>query len=491
MVISLKGRSIGNNALLNILKNSLNILFPLITFPYISRVLGPEGIGEVDYILSITAYFTLISTFGIPIYGVRELARIRDDKKMLNKVSNELFIISLITTVITYLLFIALVLTVPQFEGKTLFFLVAGFLILFNTLGIEWLYEAMEDYLIITIRSILIKFVSLVLIFTLVRTSEDNLTYLSIIVFATVGANIFNLLLAKKYVRFRLSWSDLSLARHIKPLGIIFISTVVSSIYMGMDVIILGTLTSDFELVGYYSASVKINRIAITILASVSIVIVPRVSYYVKHGEKEKYESLLQRVLDINLQFALPLAAFLIIFSNEIIYVISGPEYGPAAITMRIITPMILTAAVTNILYNHVLIPQKKEKVILLASLVGGVLCIGLNLLLVPLYQQNGTAIATLVTELAVMLVELAFVFAFFRKFLFSVSQKNSLFSTFLLIILLLTLKWLISSPFILIGVSLISSVLLYFGVLLLLKDHNIHYFIERFESILKRWKSK
>src|SRR5690606_5525606 len=239
---------------------------------------------------------------------------------------------------------------------------------------------------------------SLVLIFTLVQSGEDNLVYLSIIVFATVGANIFNLLLSRKYVNFRFPRKGLSLSRHFKPLSIIFFSTIVASIYMGMDVIILGALTSDFQLVGYYSASIKINRIAITILASVSIVIVPRVSYYLKHGEKELYESLLQRVLDINLQFALPLAAFLIIFSNEIIFLISGPAYGPAAFTMRLITPMILTAAVTNILYSHVLIPQNKEKVILLAAVVGGLLCIGLNLLLVPLYGQNGTAIATLVT---------------------------------------------------------------------------------------------
>lgn len=477
-----KGKSIGNNALLNIFKNSLNILFPLITFPYISRVLGPVGVGEVDYILSITAYFTLISTFGIPIYGIRELAKVRDDKKMLNRVSSELFIISLITTCITYLLYISLILSVPQFEGQTLFFLVAGFLILFNTLGIEWLYEAMEDYLVITIRSILIKLVSLILIFSFVHSSEDNLIYLAIIVFATVGANIFNLLQSKKYVRFYLFQKDLDLKRHFKPLMIFFVSTLVSSIYMGMDVIILGTLTNEFELVGFYSAAIKVNRIAITIIASVSIVIVPRVAYYIKNNENGKYEELLQRVIDINIQFALPLAAYLIIFSNEIIYLISGPAYGPAALTMRIITPMILTAAVTNVLYSHVLIPRHKEKVILVASLSGGIICILLNILLVPLYQQNGTAAATLITELAIMLIEMAFIFSFIKKFLYSKSQKNSLFATGILIIPLLSLQWLISSGVVLIGVSLLVSGISYFGLLLLLKDANIHYFIGRFK---------
>ncbi len=475
-------KSLANNAILNILKNSLNILFPLISFPYISRILGPDNVGEVNYVLSITAYFTLISTFGIPIYGTRELAKVRDDKDKFEKVTNELFIISLISTIITYIIYLVIIVCVPQFNEFRLFFLVAGFLIIFNSIGIEWLYQAVEDFFLITLRSVIIKILSLILLFSFVRTGDDKLIYLCIIVFATVGSNVFNLIYSKNYTKLNIfNLKKLNIVKHIKPLLILLGSSIVANIYLGMDVFILGTITKDFKLVGLYYAAISINRIAITILTSVSLVIIPRVSYYIKSGETKKYKELLQRVFDINIQFSLPIVLFLIICAKEIVFIISGPEYNGAILTMQLITPMILTAAITNILYNQVLIPQNKENIIFLASILGALTCIILNFLLVPLYNQNGTAIATLITEIVVMGVELILVFNIVKGYFFSRSQRNSLISSIGMMIILLFIKYTINNSVMVISTSLVFGFITYFGGLILLKDHNIKYFINRF----------
>lgn len=474
-------KSITSNAILNILRNGINIIFPLLSFPYISRVLGPESIGEVNYVLSITAYFTLLSTFGIPIYGTRELSKVKDDKQKLERVANELFIISLISTIITYILYVTLIFTIPQFGEFKLFFLIAGFLILFNTIGLEWLFQAMEDYLLITLRSIMVKVISLILLFLLVHSGNDNIFYLSITVFATVGANIFNLIYSSKYIKLNIFRGDLHIARHLKPLVILLLSSLVGSIYLGMDVFILGTLTKDYNSVGLYYAAIKINRILITVLASVSSVIVPRMSYYIETGEQVKYRQMLQRVFDINILFAFPIVIYLIIYAKEIMYLISGPSYEQAIITMQLITPMILIAAITNILYNQILIPYNKEKVILWASLVGGVACIVLNLVLVPIWLHNGTAIATVITEALVMIVELIAVYSIVKKHLFSKSQLNILLASFVLTIILLLLKLTLENMFIIILSSVLIGGPVYLGMLYLLKDYNVDYLINKF----------
>ncbi|MBX0313307.1 flippase [Planococcus glaciei] len=479
-------KSLTKNALLNIAGNGLNILFPLISFPYIARVLGPESIGEVNYILSVMTYFTLFSSFGIPIYATRELAKLKNNKQSFENLANEMFLISLLTSLVTYAIFIGLLLAIPQFKENALFFLAASFLIIFNTIGLEWLYQALEEFSFITYRSMIIKSISLVLLFVFVQSEDDKMLYLVITVFGIVGSHIFNLIYSKRFITIRISRMVFkNISKHLKPLLVLFFSSLVASIYLGMDILLLGSITNDYTAVGYYYAAIKINRIAITILASVSLVVIPRMSFLVQSGDQLKYKELLQKMFDINILFALPLVCYLLMFSEEIILILSGPLYTNAIITMQLITPIILTAAVTNVLYNQVLIPNNKENVIIIASLAGVVTCFLFNYLLVPHYAQNGTAVATLLTEIVVMAVELGFVYPLVKEHLFSASQKNSFIAVILMALSLLLVKYYVDHLIFTVILSVLFSFISYFGALLLLKDKNLYYFLNKFKYSL------
>jgi O-antigen/teichoic acid export membrane protein len=438
-------KSLAVNALWNILRNSLNILFPLLTFPYISRVMGPENLGIANYVLSVVSYFTLFSTFGIPLYGTRELSKVKNDKERFNKLSNELFIISLVSSAIVFTLYIFLVFSIPQFSENKLLFIIAGFIIIFNAIGFEWLYQSLEEFSYITKRTIIVKLATLIFLFAFVRTEEDLIVYLILNVFSTVCPNIINLLYSKRYIKVNFFRRDYSFRKHLKPLLVFLSTSLVSSLYMSLDVVILGTITNNYESVGLYYTAVKINRLAITIFAAVSLVVIPRSSMLIENKSTFEYQKLIQRLFNLNLLFALPLVSFLIIFSADIIFILSGPLYKDAIPTMQLLTPIILIAAFTNLMYNQVLIPNNMERAVLITSIFAASSSIFLNLILTPILEYNGTAIATLVTELIVLSFYLKFGFTKVKEHFFSKNQLKIFYSvivmTFILIVVDLTLE--------------------------------------------------
>ena len=192
-------KSLKTNAFLNTLKTVLTLFFPLITFPYSSRVLGPENIGKVNFAQSVVSYFAIIASLGISTYATREAAKVRDDREKLSQISSEIFIINLISTVIAYVLLVASLIFVRKFDDYRLLIIICSTLIVFTTVGMGWLYQAVEDYLYITVRSLAFQIISVILLFTLVKSKDDYLWYASINIISNVGANILNFIHARKY----------------------------------------------------------------------------------------------------------------------------------------------------------------------------------------------------------------------------------------------------------------------------------------------------
>ena len=399
----MKKKSLGLNALLNGIRTVLNTLFPLITFPYISRVLSVENVGKYNFALSVIQYFLLIAALGISTYAVREGTKFRDDKKKFSIFANEIFTINIISTIIAYILLVFTVAAVPKFKDYAVIIAVFSIEILFTTIGTEWIYSIYEEYAYITIRSIIFKVISIILLFLLVKKPDDYIVYAGITVFANAGSNILNFIHAKKYCSLKFD-IGLALKRHLKPIMIIFASTVATTIYINSDTTMLGFMGTDFE-VGIYSVSSKIYRIVKQMLAAILIVTIPRLSLLMGQKRIEEYKNILTQIFNVLVMLVFPSVTGLILLSKEVVLLISGKEYIKATGSLKLLS-IALIFCIFGWIYNQcVLIPARKEKIVLIATLVSALANIAINFVCIPFWRENAVAFSTIVAEAIMMLV--------------------------------------------------------------------------------------
>ena len=245
-----KQKSLKLNFIMNALLTMSSFIFPLITFPYVSRVLGPTGTGQVNFATSLITYFSMFAQLGIPTYGIKVCAQVRDDHEKLTRTTQELLIINLVMTVVSYIAFIIALFTVPKLASDKILYVITSSTILLTTIGMEWLYKALEQYTYITIRSIIFKFIGLVAMFMLVRTKNDYVMYAGITVFAASASFVLNLLNAHKYIGLK-PVGHYNFKRHFKPVAIFFAMSCATTIYTNLDSVMLGFMATNAD-VGYY-----------------------------------------------------------------------------------------------------------------------------------------------------------------------------------------------------------------------------------------------
>lgn len=409
-----KIHSIRYNFIMNFIITASQFIFPLITFPYVSRVLQATGNGRVSFALSIANYFTMVASLGIPTYGVRACARVRDDKEKLSKTVQEIFLINIIVTVlvtITYLLSIAVL---PQFQEDRILFYINGLNIVLNMFGMDWLFQALEQYDYITFRSLAFKLISLILMFALVHQQSDYIIYGAITVFAAVGSNILNFTRVHKLVVFK--WTgNYNLRQHMKPILILFAQSLAVSIYTNLDTVMLGFMKTNQD-VGYYNAAVKIKTILLSLVTSLGSVLLPRMSYYVKQNLKVKFKQTMLKALNFTLLMSIPLSLYFILYANESIRFLAGNGYTGAVLAMQIIIIAIIPIGITGVLGIQVLTALEKEKYVLCSVVSGAVINFVLNLIFIPIYGAAGTALATTIAEFIVLLVQVALTFKLLKE---------------------------------------------------------------------------
>ena len=398
----MKEKSIKINAIINAIKVAMSIIFPIITFPYASRVLGADNIGKVQFASSIIVYLSLIAALGIDTYATREGSIIRNDKQKLQKFANQIFTINIITTAITYLIMAVLLILPTKLVDYRLLIIIQSMGILFTTVGVDWIYNIHEDYAYITKKSILTQIISMVLLFLFVKKSEDYYIYALISVIATGSVNIVNFIHARKYCKLRLV-RNVEWHKHFKSMIVMFSNALAVNIYVNSDVILLGMMSNDFT-VGLYAVSVKVYSIIKKMLNAVTSVTLPRMSLYANE-DKEKYEYLLEKLLKTILTLIIPAILGIIILSKQIVLLIAGREYIEATTSLVILSIALGFATIGNIFINGILIPNKQEKHAFKATLIAAILNIGLNFIAIPLWGQNGAAITTVIAELAVCIV--------------------------------------------------------------------------------------
>ena len=471
--------SLKKNIIFNGIRVLMQIIFPLISFPYASRVLLADGIGKVNFTTSVIAYFVLFASLGISTYGVRNGSQLRDDHDKFSIFVQELFSFNLITTIVTYAVFLAVAYFSDGLLSYRILLFIGSLNIIATPLGMEWLYGAEEDYSYITKRSIAFQFISLILLFVFVKSPADVNKYAFITVFSSVGSNVLNLLHSRRYVSWKFyGFKRYNLKRHIKPVMIIFGLNVACNIYMNMDKTMLGLLKNDRE-VGLYTAAYKINTILLSFVNSIGAVLLPRMSYHLSKGEKETYKKLLEKSFNYILLIAIPAVCGLIFLAEPIILLLSGESYLEAVPAMQVLSIIILISGMGTTLSTQYFVAQGKEKVCLISSCCAAVTNFFINLAFIPKWGSLGAAIATVACEIVALCVLLCFMKKETKLTPFFHKLASYLLATFCMIPFLIIINHMVSLHVLKIGLAVIIGVGVYFVILLLLKNEYLMGFLE------------
>lgn len=395
-------KSVKANYLFNLINSASQLLFPLITFPYASRIMMADGIGQVNFFQSIISYISLFTCLGIPMYAIREVAKVRDNPEKMTRITVEILLLHAFLTLLGYMAVAVICLTVTKVQTDIPLFLLLSATIFFTAIGCEWFYQGIEDFKYVAIRGLLVKLLSVVLLFLFVKTKEDILWYSAYTVLGVLGGNIFNFIRLRKYLhRDVIDFRALHPLRHLKPALHVFALNVVISIYLQLNNVLLGFM-KDAEAVGYFTAATKIMMITMSISSSLGAVIMPRTSNLIAEGRMDEFRILIQKSYDFVLALAMPLTVGLIFTSPSIILLLSGEGFAPAVLTSQIVASNILMVGLSGVMGIQVLYPLGKINIVILCTLIGAAVNVFFNVLLIPRYGHNGTAVAYMLAEVAV-----------------------------------------------------------------------------------------
>lgn len=485
-----KEKSLTVNFIMNIILSMSAFIFPLITFPYVSRVLLPIGTGKVSFANSIIAYFALFAQLGIPTYGIRACAIVRDDKEKLTKTVQELLIINTIISVLVYIVFIIALFTVPKMRSDSTLFLITSTTIFFNVIGVEWLYKALEQYSYITIRSIIFKFIGLILMFILVKNSSDYVWYGFITIFAVSASNIFNFINLHKYVSLK-PVGNYNFKVHLKAVTIFFAMSCATTIYTNLDSVMIGFIKGATEN-GYYNAAVRIKSILVSIVTSLGAVLLPRASYYLENNYIDEFKKISKKAINFVILISIPMMIYFIMFAKESILFLAGDSYAKSIAPMQIIMPTLLFIGLTNIMGIQMLVPLGKEKYVLYSEIAGALIDLVLNALLIPCYGAAGAAVGTLVAEVVVWIVQFKYlkndIIPIFKTIRYPLILLAAVISA-AVAGLTKILDW---HPFFILVVSAILYFGIYFWVLIIGKESLILELKDRFfGKVIEKWKKR
>ncbi len=485
----LKVHSVKYNFIMNFILTASGFIFPLITFPYVSVVLGATSNGIVSFVASYSAYFLMVAQLGVPTYGVRACARVRDDKEKLSKTAQEIFIINIIMSILVLAAYILSIFLIPELAENRTLLLIYSSTIIMNSFGMEWLYRAIEQYDYITIRSLIFKLISIGLMFAFVHSPSDYIMYAITILIAQIGSYVINFARARKFITFK-PFKHYNLKRHIKPLLLLFSQSAAISIYTNLDTIMLGFM-STYEEVGFYNASLRLQNIISSFVASLGTVLLPRMSYYVKNKESNKFLALMGKAINYSAFISIPLAIYISVMASDIITFIAGNGYLGAAGSMVYLSLSVVAIGLTNIIGMQVLTPLNKDKFVLISVMVGAVVDFVLNFFWIPAYGATGAALSTLVCEFAVLAVQVFFAI----KLLKQVKKSIHLYKYIILGIvagvpIYFIQYWGIPFSIFRLVIAGIIYAAVYLGILILIKDPLVHELFGFIKGKLKKKKA-
>ena len=396
----MKIRTLKFNFLMNMLLTVSNFLFPLLTFPYVSRVLTPIGTGKVAFASSLVSYFSIVAAFGIADYGVRAVAQVRDNKEKLSKVIHELFLINLFLMLVVLFLYFLCIYFVPSLRDEKALFFITSLNIVFTILGVEWVYKGTEQYFYIAIRSLFFKFIAFFLIFYYVRDYSDYTIYAFIIIFATVGSGLVNLYNLRNVVIIKV-FKNYDFYKHIKAMAIFFVISIAVAVYVNSSVL-LGFFYGA-ENVGYYNAAYRIKDVMQSIITSLGAVLLPRLSYFIKNNMHDEFNSVLIKSMNFIFIISLPMVMFCILYAEPSVLLFAGNGYYEAILPLKILSIIILIASISNLTGIQMLIPLNKDKELCYSVIYGAISSFIFSPILVYYYGVLGAVVSVLISQVIVM----------------------------------------------------------------------------------------
>ncbi len=399
--------SIKKNFLYSSILTSAGYIFPLITYPYVSRVLGVSNIGICNFVDSVINYFLLFAMMGIRTIGIREIARCQGNKEEMSRTFFSVFLLNLLFVIIFGGLLLISIQIVPQFAEHKQLMYIGVMKLLATFLMVEWLFKGVEDFKYITKRSLIIRCFYVISVFIFVRKPDDYPVYFFLLISTEAINALINCIYAKKYIYFTVR--NLHPFAYFKSSLILGCYGLLTTMYTTFNVVYLGFVSTPTQ-VGYYTTATKLHHIILAFFTAFTGVMMPRMSHYLSEGNCKEFGKKIHDSLAILIYTSFPIMVIGIFFAPEIIRIISGSGYEGAIPSLVIVMPLIFIIGAEQILVMQTLMPLKKDRAILINSLAGALVGIGLNFLLVSHWGSSGSAIVWLCSELSVMTSAIIFV---------------------------------------------------------------------------------
>lgn len=476
-------KSLVKNYIYNLGYQILTLVLPLITTPYISRVLGAENIGIYSYTYSILSYFLLFGALGVALYGQREIAYVGEDNVKRKKVFWEIqtcrFLAAFIASVVYFIFFMR--------EGNYSVYYKIWFLELVAIgFDISWFFQGIEEFKKTVTRNVLVRLVSVTLIFILVKVPEDLIKYITIYAVADLVGNLSLWLYLPKYFK-GVKIKNINAFSHLSGIILLFIPQIASQIYNLLDKTMLGNMVLDKAEVGYYEQAQKVIRVLVTIVTSLGIVMIPRMASTFASGDREKVFDYMKKSFKFVFFLAFPIMFGIISISKSFVPVFFGEGYDKVVTLINVMAPTIILNGMASVIGTQYLLPTKKQKEYTVAISSGLVVNFILNYILIKTQYSVGASIATIISELVLVLVELYII----RKDLKTKDVlklgANYIISGLIMFVACILIQIVLGTSTSTIIIQIIVGIIVYMGMLILLKDEYLKIFIDKGKSILNK----
>lgn len=476
-------KSIRKNFIYNLAYQILALALPLITAPYVSRVLGANNLGIYSYTMSITTYFILFGSLGMVLYGQREIAYYQDEKRKLSSSFFEIFILRCATMAISMVIFFFIF--IFNHNEYSIYYIVLLIEMAATVLDISWFFQGMEEFKKIVIRNSVIKLVSIICIFTLVKSTDDLTIYFVVNVASNLAGNLSLWFSLPKYIE-KTSLKELNIQKHIKPTIALFVPQIAIQVYTVLDKTMIGTIIADKSQTGFYDQAQKIIKMLLTVVTSLGTVMIPRIANRFKKNDHKKVSEYIEKSFRMVFLMSTPMLVGIFTCSNRFVPLFFGPGFDEVSILMKIISPILVLVGISGIIGSQYLVAAKRQKELTISVAIGAAINFVINLLLIPSLGALGASIGTVVAEFSVTFSECLFTRKNFNyKKMFSMVTPYAIAGLCMLVVCSL-LSFLPLNNIIVLTIQAVLGVLTYFSILLIMKESLTIVTIKSIQSKIK-----
>ena len=476
-------KSITKNYIYNLIYQVLILILPLITTPYISRVLGATNIGIYSYTYSIVSYFILFGALGVSMYGEREIAYVGEDTKKRKKIFYEIVAFRFITVfiaLITYAIFFMITGEYSVFYRIWVLELIA------TAVEIGWFFQGMEEFKKTVVRNVLVRLISVSLVFILVKNESDLIKYITIYSIADLIGNLSLWVYLPRYLK-GIKVKNINVKRHMIPIILLFIPQIAGQVYNMLDKTMIGRMIADKSEVGYYEEAIKVIKVLVTIVSSLGIVMVPRMASVFASGEHEKVKDYLRKSFQFTFLLGIPMTFGILSVSQAFVPVFFGGGFEKTAILMNVLCPIVVLCGLSSVIGYQYLLPTKRQKEYTLSIVIGIIFNFILNYIMIKLWKSVGAAIATSISQLIVSGVQVYLIRNDINlKELFQLTYKYITAGIIMLIVCIL-FKAILGISLKVMILQVVAGITVYFVTLIAMKDEYLKMIFYRLKLMVRR----